>query len=138
MSDVILLAAAGMVLFGLSDFFLKKGLSLESNTDRLLFYCLLVAAFPFGILSVIHSVPLNLEGPLLYYSLSIGLLFFAATVSLTTSLKHGEASIVIPIVRMGFVITALCAFIFLSEPITLTKGLGLIAAIVAIFLLSTE
>ena len=48
----------------------------------------------------------------------------------------GEASVVSPITSLGFVIVVLLAYILLKEPITLSKGLGSILAVVAIVLLS--
>lgn len=47
-------------------------------------------------------------------------------------LARSEASVVVPIAQMGFVITALLGFLFLREPFTLRKGVGLAAALAAL------
>jgi uncharacterized membrane protein len=47
------------------------------------------------------------------------------------SLARGEASVVVPIAQMGFVVTALLGFLFLREPFA-RKGAGLVAALAAL------
>jgi drug/metabolite transporter (DMT)-like permease len=51
---------------------------------------------------------------------------------LVESLARGEASVVVPIGQMGFVVTSLLGFLFLREPFTPRKGAGLIAALAAL------
>jgi uncharacterized membrane protein len=51
---------------------------------------------------------------------------------LVESLARGEASVVVPIAQMGFVVTALLGFLFLREPFTARKGAGLVAALAAL------
>jgi transporter family protein len=55
-----------------------------------------------------------------------------AFVCMVESLARGEASVVVPIGQMGFVVTALLAFVFLREPFTARKAAGLVAALVAL------
>ena len=47
-------------------------------------------------------------------------------------MARAEASVVVPIAQMGFVVTALLGFLFLREPFTLRKGAGLVAALAAL------
>src|SRR6266568_2027197 len=47
-------------------------------------------------------------------------------------MKRAEASVVVPIAQMGFVVTALLGFLFLREPFTARKGVGLAAALAAL------
>ncbi len=51
---------------------------------------------------------------------------------LVEGLARGNASVVVPIAQMGFVVTALLGLLFLHEPSTARKGVGLIAALAAI------
>jgi drug/metabolite transporter (DMT)-like permease len=51
---------------------------------------------------------------------------------LVEGLQRGEASIVVPIAQMGFVVTALAGFALLGERFTARKGAGLVAALVAL------
>lgn len=68
---------------------------------------------------------------LAYAPIAAVLLAFAFSF-LVESLAHGEASVVVPIGQMGFVVTALAGFVFLREPFTLRKGAGLAAALAAL------
>jgi len=47
-------------------------------------------------------------------------------------MARGQASIVVPIAQMGFVATALLGFLFLGEPFTPRKGVGIVAAVAAL------
>jgi len=65
-------------------------------------------------------------------SITAALLLSSAFVLLLEGLARGEASVLVPIAQMGFVVTAAVGFLFLREPFTPRRGLGLIAAIVAL------
>lgn len=47
-------------------------------------------------------------------------------------LARGEASRLVPIAQMGFVVTAMVGFVFLREPYTARKGIGLAFALAAL------
>jgi uncharacterized membrane protein len=51
---------------------------------------------------------------------------------LIEGLAQGDASVVVPIAQMGFGVTALVGFVFLREPLSFRKGLGLLAALVSL------
>jgi uncharacterized membrane protein len=59
-------------------------------------------------------------------------LLVVAFTFLAQGLQSGEASVIVPIAQMGFVVTALLGFVFLREPFTLRKGAGLVAALAAL------
>jgi drug/metabolite transporter (DMT)-like permease len=59
-------------------------------------------------------------------------LLVVAFVFLAKGLQGGEASVIVPIAQMGFVVTALLGFLLLREPFTLRKGAGLVAAVAAL------
>ncbi|HET7765634.1 MAG TPA: EamA family transporter [Burkholderiales bacterium] len=59
-------------------------------------------------------------------------LLVCAFVFLARGLQGGEASVIVPIAQMGFVVTALLGFVLLREPFTLRKGAGLAAALAAL------
>ena len=48
------------------------------------------------------------------------------------SMGRAEASVVVPIAQMGFVVTALLGFLFLREPFSARKGAGITAALAAL------
>jgi len=59
-------------------------------------------------------------------------LLVVAFIFLAKGLQGGEASVIVPIAQMGFVVTALLGFVLLREPFTPRKGAGLLAALVAL------
>jgi drug/metabolite transporter (DMT)-like permease len=61
-----------------------------------------------------------------------GIVLGVAFILLVQALVRGEASVMVPIAQMGFVVTALLGFLFLREPFTLRKGAGLVAAVAAL------
>jgi uncharacterized membrane protein len=48
------------------------------------------------------------------------------------AIARADASVVVPIAQMGFVITAVVGFVFLSEPFTVRKAVGIAAALAAL------
>jgi drug/metabolite transporter (DMT)-like permease len=62
--------------------------------------------------------------------------FLLGLILLFGSLTHGEASVMVPISQMGFVITAGYGVLFLREPITPRKAGGLLLAFGALFFLA--
>jgi bacterial/archaeal transporter family protein len=69
-------------------------------------------------------------------ALLIGLISSAATIAFYLALSKGPASVVIPFTGLYFVIPAFLGFVFLKEPLNLTRILGLILAVIAIALFS--
>ena len=59
-------------------------------------------------------------------------LLVVAFTFLAKGLEGGEASVVVPVAQMGFVVTALLGFFFLREPFTARKCAGLAAALAAL------
>jgi drug/metabolite transporter (DMT)-like permease len=52
--------------------------------------------------------------------------------AMVESLARADASVVVPVAQMGFVVTSLVGFLFLREPFSARKGAGLVAAIAAL------
>ncbi|HSB48849.1 MAG TPA: EamA family transporter [Burkholderiales bacterium] len=65
-------------------------------------------------------------------------LFLLALVLLFESLERGEASVLVPISQMGFVVTAAFGLASLREPFTLRKGAGLAFAVAALACLANS
>lgn len=66
------------------------------------------------------------------YGATTAALFLAALVMMFESLARGEASVLVPITQMGFVVTAAVGVIFLREPFHFRKGAGLVSAVAAL------
>jgi uncharacterized membrane protein len=72
------------------------------------------------------------SGAALRYAPRAAIVLAFGFIFMIESLARGEASVVVPIAQMGFVVTALLGFLFLREPFTARKGVGLIAALAAL------
>ncbi len=125
-----------LVAIGLTDFVRKIAVSSGAPPASYLF----VESFALAV--VILGVAMAAEGgihvaaPAMWLALVSGLLVAVAIGSLLYGLRLGEASIVVPLGRLGLFVTALLAIIFLKESLTATKLLGIICAVLAVILLS--
>lgn len=72
------------------------------------------------------------SGAALRYAPRAAIVLAFALAFMVEGLARGEASVVVPIAQMGFVVTALLGFLFLHEPFTARKGAGLVAALAAL------
>lgn len=134
--NYIFLALISMVFMGLMDFLLKKAIAAGVHIYAISFYAYLLMAIFFGTYCLLKKVRLKPGKSLVKYSIIVGLFIFIATFLALIALKAGNASVIVPIARMGFVVTAIGAFLFLKEKITLEKGLGILFAVAALVLLS--
>jgi drug/metabolite transporter (DMT)-like permease len=66
------------------------------------------------------------------YGATTAMLFLVALVMLFESLALGEASVLVPISQMGFVVTAAAGVLFMRERFTARKGCGLAFALAAL------
>ncbi len=66
-----------------------------------------------------------------------GVLTALASVFLLMSLEEGDASVSVPISQLCFVVTAVLAVLVLKERVTITKVLGILAAVAAVLVLSS-
>jgi drug/metabolite transporter (DMT)-like permease len=76
------------------------------------------------------------SGVELRFGATTGLVLAGAFVFMLESLARGEASVLVPVVQMGFVVTAAAGFLLLGERFTARKGLGLAVALGALFSLA--
>ena len=63
-------------------------------------------------------------------------MFLFGLILLFESLTRGEASVLVPISQMGFVVTAAYGVLFLREPFTARKVGGLLLALSALVMLA--
>lgn len=66
------------------------------------------------------------------YGAAAAALFLIALIFLFESLTRGEASVLVPVTQMGFVVSAVFGLVFLREPLTVRKAAGLVLAIAAL------
>jgi uncharacterized membrane protein len=70
------------------------------------------------------------------YGATAAALLLLGLVMLLAGLARGEASVLVPVAQLGFVVTAGLGFIFLRETLTLRRGFGLAFAIAALICLT--
>lgn len=71
-----------------------------------------------------------------HHAATAAALLLIGLVMLLAGLARGEASVLVPVAQMSFVVTAGLGFVFLREALTLRKGCGLACAIVALVCLA--
>jgi uncharacterized membrane protein len=71
------------------------------------------------------------------YGAAAALVLLGATILLLRSVALGQASVLVPITQMGFVIAALLGIVVLREPVSARKALGLAFAIAALATLAS-
>jgi transporter family protein len=123
--------------WGLWGFFGKMATRTVTSQTLLLLAslgCIAALLLCIGIYVKSSSVSLNnpdhLYGFLSGFALIIGLLFFYR------ALAHGEATRVVIITATYPLVTLILAYLFLKEPVTFQKALGVILALSGIFFLS--
>jgi transporter family protein len=106
-----------------------------------------VAAVTNGMLAVValgltlyagDSIVETVTHPDRIYVLAAGLCLSVGIVAYYRALKLGPVSVVVPIFGMFLVTSSLVGIAFLNETLTLRKGLGIVLAVVAVVLVTTE
>ncbi|MBL8379758.1 MAG: EamA family transporter [Burkholderiales bacterium] len=133
MNPGIGLALAAMLCFGVGDSIYKRGAAAGAPPHQLLMlqsalYLLIVAMYA-SVTGTLAYTPAVLWAFVSGTCMMIGFYNFAA------SLKAGAVSVVAPVFRMSFVLTAALAVVFLGEALTPFKAAGIALALLATWLL---
>jgi uncharacterized membrane protein len=125
----VLIATAAI---GIGNFIYKYGVRAGATPASLI----VAQSVVFVALSTVFAGALDRRirpsGAALRYAPLAGLVLAFAVVFMVQSLTRGEASVMVPVAQMGFVVAALLGFVLLREPFTLHKGAGLVAALAAL------
>jgi uncharacterized membrane protein len=81
---------------------------------------------------------LSLPAVTFKYGGAAAIVLLAATIFLLHSVELGQASILVPIAQMGFIIAALLGIFVLHEPVTIRKAVGLASALAALTVLAAS
>ena len=132
--DYLTLTLLSMVLIGFNTFAVKL---VSQNLHPAL---LLVTKFGVGVVGLLFylgysKVPIVWNRYVLYGCL-VGLWWSGIMVMYYTAIARGPLSVVIPIFNMNLIIPAVLGFLFLHEPMTVSKILGLIFASLAVVFLT--
>lgn len=120
--------------------FLAKFISAELNAPSMLIYSLLGSALgiPIYIFSYRNSFSFQWENGWTYLAILVGMFTSLGAFFFFNAIAQGEASKVVVITSLYPIITAILAFIFLQESITLTKIIGILFCLVGIMILSSN
>lgn len=129
----ILLSLGALVLFGISDLVYKRAAMLGVPTHRLF----MVQSSCYGVLVTLYGIA---SGTLVFnlaalWGVLAGMFAFTGFYNFAQSLRDGHVSINAPVFRLSFVLTAILAVVFLGESLTPAKLIGLLIALVAVWLL---
>jgi len=126
-------ALAAMLCFGLADLIYKRA----SATGVPAHHLMMLQAWCFGPSILVYAWlthTLMLEWSAVWGALA-GLVSYVGFLNFARSLRTGSISVVVPIFRLNFALTALLAIALLGESVSATKCGGLLLALVAVWLL---
>jgi uncharacterized membrane protein len=128
----LVLVALATLAFGTSNFFHTMGLRHGALPETL---AVAQAALFMPLATVVvYVVDRKLRPPLVTfkYSAPAAIVLLGATISLLRSVAGGQASVLVPIAQMGFVVAALLGIFILRERVTVRKMIGLVTALAAL------
>jgi drug/metabolite transporter (DMT)-like permease len=124
--------AVATVAFGASNFFHTVGLRHGAVPETLavaqaVVFMPLATAFVFFADRDLRPPPATFK-----YSAAAAIVLLGATIFLLRSVAGGQASVLVPITQMGFIVAALLGIVILRERVTVRKALGLGLALAAL------
>jgi uncharacterized membrane protein len=124
--------AVATFAFGASNFFHTIGLR-HGASPQMLVVAQTVAFAPLAT-AVVYVADRNLRPPTKVYRYGAGsaVLLLGATLALLRGIAVGQASVVVPIAQMGFLVAAVLGVVLLGERLTLRKVAGFACALVAL------
>jgi drug/metabolite transporter (DMT)-like permease len=133
MAEGVGLALGTMIFYGLADWVYKRAAA--SGVQAHHFLPLQAFFFAPGIFLYGLATGTLVFGTAFAWGMSAGVLVFVALYNFARSLASGAVSIVAPVFRLSFCITAALAVWLLDEPLTRWKLAGLASALAAVWLL---
>jgi len=141
MQSYIFWALLGMVGYSLTTLFVKlaERSTAVSNYMVLAVSTTIVSIFAIGIVVArgeLKSLIFDLERGTLAWAIAGGIALTVAVSSLFHALSLGPANVVVPIYGMFIIGGSLLGVLFLGEPMTWNKIVGLAAAVLGVVLIS--
>ena len=134
MEKWVILAIFAVLLFGIGSF-LGKLASLNDISSRVYFFEAI------GTLTIFLTFFLIKRGEILegfsinYYAIGMGITWGLGTIMFIMALDNSRLSIITPITALYPAVTVLLAYLFLAERLEFKELLGVLLAIVSIFLI---
>jgi uncharacterized membrane protein len=134
----IMLGLLAMFAVGFADLTRRRGLMVGANPFA---FFLIESLFQVGFVlaaAFLLQGGLKFTGATLTYAPISGFLIFVGIVSLLVALQSAEANRIVPIARLGLVVTFVFATLLLGERLTISRVLGVALAAGAVVLLSLD
>jgi len=134
----LVLVAVATLAFGTSNFFHTMGLRHGALPETL---AVAQAALFMPLATVVVYVADRKVRPpsvTFKYSAPAAIVLLGATITLLRSVAGGQASVLVPIAQMGFVVAALLGIFILRERVTVRKMIGLATALAALAALAAS
>jgi drug/metabolite transporter (DMT)-like permease len=128
--------AVATLAFGASNFFHTVGLRHGAVPETL---AVAQAALFMPLATVVvYFADRNLRLPpvTFKYGAAAAVALLGATIFLLRGVAGGQASVLVPIAQMGFIVAALLGIFILREPVTVRKAIGLVSALAALAVLA--
>ena len=130
----VLLGIFAVLLFGIGSFFGKLA-SINDISSRVYFFEAVGTLTIFSSFFLIKRVEI-LEGfSVNYYAIGMGVTWGLGTVLFIMALENSKLSIITPLTALYPAVTVLLAYLFLSERLEPKELIGVIMAIISIFLI---
>lgn len=130
--------AVATLAFGASNFFHTVGLR-HGAVPETLAVAQAALFMPLATLVVYFAdrklLPLAVT---LKYPAAAAIVLLGATIFLLHGVAGGQASVLVPIAQMGFIVAALLGIFVLREPVTVRKAIGLASALAALGILAAS
>jgi transporter family protein len=131
--DYRIYAIIALVFWGIWAFF-SKVLTRNLNTELLAFFTTIGSLIAITIYTLIRTkIIINTSS---WWAMLVGACAMVATFAFYAALSKGPASVIVPWTGLYIIIPVFLGFIFLNEPITINRIIGIITAIVSIIFLS--
>jgi len=128
--------AVATLAFGASNFFHTVGLRHGAVPESLaVAQAALFMPLATGVVCFAHG-KLALPRVTFKYSATAAIVLLGATIFLLHGVAGGQASVLVPIAQMGFIVAALLGIIILRERVTVRKAIGLVSALAALAVLA--
>lgn len=129
----ILLAIVAMLCFGVCDVLFKRGVQNGATAQNVMMVPVVIGAVIALSYAALAGTLHASTGAL--WALAAGVLIYLSFNLFMRSMKAGAVSIAAPVFRLNFVVTVVLAVVILAEAMSPAKVLGLVFALVAIWLL---
>jgi uncharacterized membrane protein len=124
--------AVATIAFGASNFFHTVGLR-HGAVPETLVVAQAAAFMPLATFVVYLADRKFLPPPMTFkYGAAAAIVLLAAIILLLHGVAQGQASVLVPIAQMGFIIAAMLGIFILDERITVRKTIGLVSALAAL------